>query len=64
MAKHETEIDRNLLELRVKAENIATVYWKRGLSYAQLWFFQILQYVSSQSAALPYSNQVLTNKGK
>lgn len=50
MAKHETEIDRNLLELRVKAGDIAIVYWQKALSYSQTRFFEILQFVSSQSA--------------
>lgn len=62
MAKHETEIDRNLLVLRVKAGDIAIVYWKRALIYGQTRFFEILQYVSSQSAAAPpRSNQVLVD---
>ena len=50
MAKHETEIDRNLLKLRVKAGDIAIVYWQKALSYSQTRFFEILQFVSSQSA--------------
>ncbi|XP_042978113.1 putative HVA22-like protein g [Carya illinoinensis] len=62
VAKHETEIDRNLFVLRVKAGDIAIVYWKRALIYGQTRFFEILQYVSSQSAA-PHSNRSSTARG-
>lgn len=64
MAKHEPEIDRNLLELRVKAADIAVVYWQKALIYGQAKFFEILQYVSSQSAVQPQSNQELKDKEK
>ncbi|CAK7329568.1 unnamed protein product [Dovyalis caffra] len=57
MAKHETEIDRNLLELRMKAEKIAHIYRQKAAAYGQKKFFEILQYVSSQSASLPHSDQ-------
>ncbi|XP_034681939.1 putative HVA22-like protein g isoform X2 [Vitis riparia] len=46
LAKHETEIDRNLLELRVKAREIAVVYWQKAVRHGQTVFFKILQYVS------------------
>ncbi|RVW93267.1 putative HVA22-like protein g [Vitis vinifera] len=46
LAKHETEIDRNLLELRVKAREIAVVYWQKAVCHGQTMFFKILQYVS------------------
>jgi receptor expression-enhancing protein 1/2/3/4 len=64
LAKHEPEIDRNLLELRVKAVDIAIFYWQKALSYGQARFFEILQYVSSRSTAQPHSNQVLVDKEK
>ena len=64
MAKHEPEIDRNLLELRVKAVDIAVVYWQKALIYGQTKFLEILQYVSSQSAAQPQSNQQLMDDDK
>ncbi|XP_058098813.1 putative HVA22-like protein g [Magnolia sinica] len=49
VAKHETEIDRNLLELRTRAGDIAVLYWQRAASYGQTRVFEILQYVASQS---------------
>ncbi|XP_057469176.1 putative HVA22-like protein g isoform X2 [Actinidia eriantha] len=53
VAKHETEIDRNLLELRTKAGDIAVLYWQRAASYGQTRIFEILQYVAAQSTPRP-----------
>ncbi|CAI9777886.1 unnamed protein product [Fraxinus pennsylvanica] len=49
VAKHETEIDRNLCELRTRAGDIAFLYWQKAASYGQSRIFEILQYVASQS---------------
>ncbi|XP_010920265.1 putative HVA22-like protein g [Elaeis guineensis] len=49
VAKHENEIDRNLLELRTRAGDIVVLYWQKAASYGQTRFFEILQYVASQS---------------
>ncbi|XP_035538566.1 putative HVA22-like protein g isoform X2 [Juglans regia] len=49
VAKHETEIDRNLLELRTRAGDIAILYWQRAASYGQTRMYDILQYVAAQS---------------
>ncbi|CAI9763788.1 unnamed protein product [Fraxinus pennsylvanica] len=49
VAKHETEIDRNLFELRTRAGDMAFLYWQKAASYGQSRIFEILQYVSSQS---------------
>ncbi|KAJ6927354.1 hypothetical protein NC651_011421 [Populus alba x Populus x berolinensis] len=58
VAKHETEIDRNLLEMKVQAEEIALIYWQKAAAYGQTKFFEILQCVSSQStASMPRSDQ-------
>lgn len=53
VAKHEPEIDRNLLELRTRAGDIAVLYWQRAASYGQTRVFEILQYVASQSTPRP-----------
>lgn len=53
IAKHEPEIDRNLLELRTRAGDIAVVYWQRVASYGQTRVFEILQYVAAQSTPRP-----------
>ncbi|KAB5561409.1 hypothetical protein DKX38_006366 [Salix brachista] len=58
VAKHETGIDRNLLEMRVQAEEIALIYWQKAAAYGQTKFFEILLYVSSQSSlSMPRSDQ-------
>ncbi|XP_038973294.1 putative HVA22-like protein g [Phoenix dactylifera] len=49
VAKHENEIDRNLLELKTRAGDIVVLYWQKAASYGQTRFFEILQYVASQS---------------
>ena len=64
MAKHEGEIDRTLLELRVKAWDIAILYWQKAVSFGQTKVFEILQYVSSQSASWPKSDKVSIDKEK
>ncbi|KAJ0086585.1 hypothetical protein Patl1_09556 [Pistacia atlantica] len=53
VAKHENEIDRNLLELRTRAGDMAILYWQRAASYGQTRVFEILQYVASQSTPRP-----------
>ncbi|KAL4308539.1 hypothetical protein GQ457_01G009230 [Hibiscus cannabinus] len=53
VAKHENEIDRNLLELRTRAGDMAVLYWQRAASYGQTRIFEIIQYVSSQSTPRP-----------
>eukprot|EP01018_Ginkgo_biloba_P016749 Gb_17258 [translate_table: standard] len=50
VAKHETDIDRNLLEIRTRAGDITVLYWQRVSVYAQARFFDLLQYVASQSS--------------
>ena len=64
MAKHEADIDHTLLELRVKAGDIATLYWQKAVSFGQTRFFEILQYVSSQSTSQPKSDKVSIDKEK
>ncbi|KAL7117481.1 hypothetical protein ACP275_03G073700 [Erythranthe tilingii] len=50
VAKHETEIDRNLLELRLRAGDMVILYWQKAASYGQTRVFDILQYIASQSS--------------
>ncbi|GFP95277.1 hva22-like protein i [Phtheirospermum japonicum] len=49
VAKHEPEIDRNLIELRTRAGDMVILYWQRAASYGQTRIFEILQYIASQS---------------
>ncbi|CAA2989078.1 Hypothetical predicted protein [Olea europaea subsp. europaea] len=57
VAKHETEIDRNLFELRTRAGDIAFLYWQKAASYGQSRIFEIFQYVASQSTPRPSQTQ-------
>ncbi|KAJ4771805.1 HVA22-like protein [Rhynchospora pubera] len=49
LAKHESDIDRNLLELRVRAIDFAALYWQKAATFSQSTFFDVLQYVATQS---------------
>lgn len=53
ISKHETEIDRNLSELRTMAGDMTVMYWQRTASYIQTRTFDIIQYVASQSTPKP-----------
>lgn len=53
VAKHEIEIDRSLLELRTRAGDMVILYSQRIASYGQTRFFEILQYIASQSQSQP-----------
>ncbi|XWS40139.1 hypothetical protein CRYUN_Cryun18bG0114500 [Craigia yunnanensis] len=64
VVKHETEIDRNLFELKVKVGEVGVLYWHRALSYGQARFLEILQYFSSQKASEPYLDQQQQNLRK
>lgn len=58
MEKHETEIDRGLLELKTKAGDIALVYWQRSASYVQTRVFDVLHFVAAQSSLRSRTTQV------
>uniref|UniRef100_A0A7C9D175 HVA22-like protein n=1 Tax=Opuntia streptacantha TaxID=393608 RepID=A0A7C9D175_OPUST len=53
MAKHETEIDRNLLELRARAGEVAVAYCQKAASYGQSRVFEVLQYIAARSTPRP-----------
>ncbi|CAK7346223.1 unnamed protein product [Dovyalis caffra] len=57
VAKHESDIDRSLLELRTRAGDMAVVYWQRAASYGQTRVFDILQYIAAQSTPRPRAAQ-------
>ncbi|KAK9071851.1 hypothetical protein SSX86_008281 [Deinandra increscens subsp. villosa] len=54
ISKHETDIDRNLMELRTRAGDMFVLYWQRAASYGQTRIFDVLQYIALQST--PKSN--------
>lgn len=49
VVKHETDIDRKLLELRARAWDLAIYYWQNCTSLGQSAFFQVLDYLAAQS---------------
>ncbi|XP_057516941.1 HVA22-like protein i [Amaranthus tricolor] len=57
VSKHETEIDRNLLELRTRAGDMAFMYCQKAASYGQTRIFEVLQYVAAQSTPRPRPTQ-------
>ncbi|VVA95383.1 unnamed protein product [Arabis nemorensis] len=50
VSKHENEIDRNLIELKTRAGDMAMTYLQKVIYYGQTRFYEILQYVSEQSS--------------
>ncbi|XVE93773.1 hypothetical protein REPUB_Repub01dG0223600 [Reevesia pubescens] len=61
VVKHETEIDRNLFELQVKAGEVGILYWHKAVSFGQARVFEMLQYFSSQEASKPCLDQQQQN---
>lgn len=49
IAKHETDIDRKLMELKARAWDFALYYWQNCTKLGQTTFFQLLEYIASQS---------------
>ncbi|KAI7979279.1 HVA22-like protein j [Camellia lanceoleosa] len=52
IAKHETEIDRKLQELRARAWDLAIYYWQYCTKIGQSTFIQALQYMAAQSGKI------------
>ncbi|XP_039045106.1 HVA22-like protein i [Hibiscus syriacus] len=52
VAKHETEIDRNLFEFKVKAREVWFFYWDKAVNYGDARFHHILQCVSPQEPSV------------
>nr|XP_043638492.1 putative HVA22-like protein g [Erigeron canadensis] len=57
ISKHETDIDRNLSELKTMAADAAVLYCQRAASYVQTRTIDIIQYVASQSTSQPRPSQ-------
>uniref|UniRef100_A0A0D9VBH8 HVA22-like protein n=1 Tax=Leersia perrieri TaxID=77586 RepID=A0A0D9VBH8_9ORYZ len=61
IGKHEAEIDRNLLELRTRAGDMAVHYFQKIADYSQTRFYEILQYIASQSETQRSRSQYTDN---
>ncbi|XP_010539851.1 PREDICTED: putative HVA22-like protein g [Tarenaya hassleriana] len=57
VAKHENEIDRNLIELRTRAGDMVVLYCQRAVTFGQTRFFEILQFIAEQSTPKPRSQK-------
>ncbi|KAF8053105.1 hypothetical protein N665_1463s0009 [Sinapis alba] len=53
VAKHENEIDRNLVELRTRAGDMAVLYCRKGVCYGQTRIAEILHFVALQPTTKP-----------
>ncbi|CAN6880260.1 unnamed protein product [Brassica oleracea] len=53
VAKHENEIDRNLVELRTKAGDMAVLFCRKAVCYGQTRFTEILHFVALHSTPKP-----------
>ncbi|OAP18076.1 HVA22G [Arabidopsis thaliana] len=49
IAKHENEIDRNLVKVKTRAKDMAMIYLQKAINQGQTKFFEILQYITEQS---------------
>ncbi|XVF76127.1 hypothetical protein PTKIN_Ptkin13bG0240900 [Pterospermum kingtungense] len=56
MAKHETEVDRKIQELKARAWDFTLYYWQNCTELGQTKFFEILQYLAGQSSRLKDSS--------
>ncbi|TXG58166.1 hypothetical protein EZV62_015995 [Acer yangbiense] len=52
ISQYETEIDRQILELRARSWDLAIYYWQNFAHLGQAKFFEILHYVAGQSSRL------------
>ncbi|CAN6586765.1 unnamed protein product [Malus baccata var. baccata] len=50
VAKHETDIDRKLLEMRARAWDLTVLYWQNFAQYGHAAFLQALRYMAANSA--------------
>ncbi|KAK1441050.1 hypothetical protein QVD17_06886 [Tagetes erecta] len=57
ISKHETDIDRNLMEIRTRIGDMFVLNWQRAASYGQTRIYKILQYIASQSIPKPHPPQ-------
>lgn len=52
MSKHETDIDRNLQEFRVRAWDLLIYYWQNCTELGQTTFLHMVHYLASQVGKL------------
>ncbi|KAG2281864.1 hypothetical protein Bca52824_053084 [Brassica carinata] len=57
VSKHENDIDRNLMEIKTRAGDMAMIYLQKAFDYGHARFFEILQYIREQSTPKPQSKE-------
>ncbi|KAL1545656.1 putative HVA22-like protein g [Salvia divinorum] len=57
VSRHETDIDRSLIEFRDRAWNLAIYYWQNCTELGSTKILQFLQFVSSRTAQNPGNQQ-------
>ncbi|KAF2564544.1 hypothetical protein F2Q70_00016149 [Brassica cretica] len=57
VSKHENDIDRNLVEIKTRAGDMAMIYLQKAFDYGHARFFEILQYIREQSTPKPQSKE-------
>ncbi|XP_047976137.1 putative HVA22-like protein g [Salvia hispanica] len=61
VSRHETDIDRSLIEFRERAWNLAIYYWHNCTELGSTKILQFLQFVSSRSTQNPGNQQQRVN---
>ncbi|KAJ9695011.1 hypothetical protein PVL29_010484 [Vitis rotundifolia] len=64
VAKHETDIDRKLSELRARVWDLAIFYWQHCTEFGQTTFVQMLQFLAAQSARMSHRGSEKEEEGK
>jgi len=52
VTRHETDIEKSLNELRLRAWDLALYYWENCTDLGQSAFFNVVEYVANQSSRL------------
>ncbi|KAH6806165.1 Abscisic acid-responsive family protein [Perilla frutescens var. frutescens] len=63
VSRHETDIDRSLIEFRDRAWNLAIYYWHNCTELGSTKILQFLQFVSSQAGRSENGGNQRTNSG-
>ncbi|XLU46896.1 putative HVA22-like protein g isoform X1 [Arachis ipaensis] len=64
ISRHESDIDRKILELKARAKDYIVFYWQIAAQYGSGAFVQALQYVASQSVRMTANPPAATNNQK
>ncbi|XP_071935344.1 putative HVA22-like protein g [Coffea arabica] len=64
IAKHEKEIDSNLLRMKNRLMMLGMLLWQKAACYGQTKFFEILQFASSQPGSRSRPHTAHNSRGK